>query len=154
MKRKYWYLIVILVVVVGLLLPLVLRAQPPDERVPPLPPYPGSDVERPPLPPEQRPTPTPNHIEAQSLPKVTPPVIPTVEMIDTAPDVSRWDKYEIVIQRGKSGKKVYILVPVGVELEDVLNEHLNPAEGDKVLVVAPAVGKGKLDFIESMEKGQ
>jgi hypothetical protein len=141
MQRKYWYLIVIFVVVLGLLLPLILQAQPPDERVPPPPPYPGSDVERPPLPPEQRPTPTPTDLEAQSLPKVTPPVIPTLEVIDTAPEVPDENKYEIIIQRGKSGKTVHLLVPGGVDPEEVLNKYLNPEEGDKVLTIVMPLGR-------------
>ncbi len=94
----------------------------------------------PPPPPEQRPTTTPTDLEAQSLPKVTPPVIPTVQMIDTAPEVPHKDKYQISIQRGKTGQKVVILVPGGVDPEAVLNKYLNSAEGDEVLRVVGSLG--------------
>jgi hypothetical protein len=137
MKRAYWYLIVIFVVALGLLLPLILQAQPPDKRVPP-PPLPGEvpiDVERQVIPSPA--TPTPNPIEAKNLPRATPPVQPPMEMIDTAPDVPYRDKYQLIIKRGQSGEKVVILVPLGIDQEQVLKAHLNPAKGDELIRIDP-----------------
>jgi hypothetical protein len=62
-------------------------------------------------------------------------------MIDTAPEVPHKDKYQISIQRGKTGQKVVILVPGGVDPEEVLNKYLNPAEGDKVLTIVMPLGR-------------
>ena len=135
MKRKYFFLVVSLIGL-ALLVPFILQAQPPDERVPPPPPYmpgeypPGFD-RKPVYPLGKPPTSTPDPFEAELLPKVTPPVLPTLEVIDTAPEVPREKKYQILIKRGKSGKEVVITVPFGVDKESILEKHLILEDGDE-----------------------
>lgn len=76
-------------------------------------------------------TPTPSDEEAKLLPKVTPPMIPTVEVIDLAPGANYGTTYDIVIRRAGTGELVYIRVLAGTDPEPVLEKYLNP--GDEVV---------------------
>jgi hypothetical protein len=134
-KRKHFFIIVSLIGL-ALLMPFILQAQSPDERVPPPPPYmpgelPPGFEKRPEFPLGRPPTSTPDPFEAEQLPEVTPSIIPTAEVINIAPEAPREQKYHLVIKRGKSGKQVLIAVPIGVDKEAVLNEYLNPEDGDE-----------------------
>ena len=90
--------------------------------------------ERPTLAPDKRPTPTPNDIEAKNLPKKEVPKRKPITMIDTAPDVPHKQKYQIIIKRRED--KIAILVPVGIEKDEILNEYFKPERGDELLHIS------------------
>lgn len=83
-------------------------------------------------------TPTPNDEQAKSLPKVTAPVIPTIETIDTAPDVDWNAKYEIIIRRAKTNELVVIKVQLGIKPEEAVQKYVT--EGDEVVGVNMPLG--------------
>ena len=70
-------------------------------------------------------TPTPSDEEAKRLPKVTPPIIPTVEMIDTAPDADWNTKYQIILRRIRTGELVVLEVQLGIEPKDAMAKYIN-----------------------------
>lgn len=148
MKSSKLYLIGIFLTVLALLIPLALRAQSPDRRVPPPPP---------PLPGERSKnfqeqgaslgpnnTPTPNPIEAQNLPKAkSPEKKPSLEIVDTAPNVPYENKYHIIVERGQDKKRVGIAVPLNIKPEEAIQKFLQA--DDKFLYVSmPMSPKGKL----------
>jgi hypothetical protein len=144
MKRVKWkYPILAFLFVVALLLsvisPFMLKAQPPEM---PTPIYmPG---ERPPelrgkpifAPGEPRPTSTPNLEEMKLLPKVTPPILPTLEITDLAPGLAHNNKIQIRVTR-PDGTARFIFISPNMDLAEVLQAHLKP--GEKALIV-PSLG--------------
>lgn len=103
----------------------------------------------------EAPTPTPDDIEARKLPLAIPPVIPTVEIIDTSPNDSRVDKYEILVRRAESNQEIVLLMAANADLEKILDAYTNKnesaltealkaylKEGDKIIAIAPPRGFG------------
>ena len=140
MKRKHlWITGALILLVVAVAIPLGLRAQ--SEEVPPPPPFPRPAISEPgedkiPHPDGKPPTSTPNREEAEKLPKVDPPVLPTAEIVDTAPG-DGGVKYEIIIRRGKDDHTVVLRVPIDTKPEDVVDKYIKRDEGD-TYYVAPA----------------
>lgn len=101
------------------------------------------------------PTPTPDDIAARKLPLAVPPVVSTVEVIDTAPEVPRDAKYEIVIRRSGGDQEAVLLVPVSTDLKKILDAYTDSDDlvlvdllkphlqtGDRVISIAPPRGAG------------
>ncbi len=132
MKRRYWWIIGTLVLL-ALIIPLTLLAQ--SQEVPPPPPFPSPGIDTIEYLDGKLPTATPNAEEAEKLPKVEPPMLPTAEMIDTAPD-SEDVKYEIIIERG-DGSTTVLQVPVNIKPEEVVDKYLKRDEGDTYYVAPP-----------------
>ncbi|OQY48749.1 MAG: hypothetical protein B6242_01660 [Anaerolineaceae bacterium 4572_78] len=155
-QKKISLVVVSLLVIVALLVPFVMQAD--RNKIPPPPPFP---LEGTPQfeggwrgPDGKPPTATPNPIEAKETAKHSPrtkrPVMPTMEMIDLAPDIPHLDKSQITVRRGKSGKTVVLLLDPRADKEAILEKHLNHNEGDEVLHTTLPM-RGFLEFVESMK---
>ena len=140
MRRKHlWILGALILLTAIVVLPLGLRAQ--SEDVAPPPPFPRPAVpedgeDNIPYPEKVKPTNTPNTEEEKNLSKIEPPVFPTAEIVDTAPD-DGGVKYEIIIRRGKDNRTVVLRVPIDIKPEDVVEKYIKRGEGDTYYVAPP-----------------
>lgn len=138
MKRHYWLIATIFVIVVAIVVPLGLYAQ--SREIPPPPPLPqpesGKEFRHPS---GEIPTATPNPEEAERLSPVPPSEKPETEAIDTAPEVDRSSKYELVITRGKTDKRVLVFIPVGTPPDEFIDKYVNQDDGDTYYVGAPSI---------------
>jgi len=134
MTYKKW--IIATIMIIAIVIPLGIYTQP--REIPPPPPFPqpqpGQKVTHPSGKP---PTATPTPEEEKYLPKEAPPERKKATGIDTAPDIARSSKYEIVITRGETDEKVVIFVPLGTPAEEILDEYLNENEGDSYHIGTP-----------------
>jgi len=148
-KIKRSYLAIAALLLMAIMIPLGLKAQ--SREIPPPPPMPTSSTTG-----EERstdgkkPTATPDPEEAKKLPYEYPPEEPEREVIDTAPELERLQKYAILIQRGKSDKKVVIFVPWETKSEEILAKYLHPDEGDTYYLdntppIGPALPDSKVN---------
>ena len=127
-KWKYPLLAFLFVaVLLSVILPIMLNAQTPDipmptympgERPPHLKGTPIFSTEKP------KPTATANVEEMKLLPKVTPPVLPTAEFIDLAPELDHQDKFQITIRKPDGTIKVILYSP-NMDQEEALQDTLD-----------------------------
>lgn len=86
--------------------------------------------------------------DGQSQPSTPEP--PETEFIEIDPKVDRNSTYEIIITRGKTGKRVVLFVPAWVSKEaeqKIIEEYVHEEEGDSYFVGAPRPG-GPPEFDE------
>jgi hypothetical protein len=89
-------------------------------------------------------TATPDAEQAKNLPYEKPPVMPTVQVVDLAPEMAFDLKYEIHVQSGKTGETFIVLVPRNIENEEeVIKKYVHKDEGDTYRRIIPP---GILDF--------
>ncbi len=147
MKHKYFWIIApILVIIATAAILLVLPVQsesnhPPPPDLPRPVGVPGGESRRPEWagPP---PTKTPRPDEIKNLPTHLPPKKSDIsKVIDTAPNMPHELKSSILIERGKSGKKVVIFFPWGKVPPGLLKKYLDAEAGDTYHISPPPLGR-------------